>query len=81
MRSTSKSAPAPPVNRRNSGPVPAVRAVVTSVKVSQPPVGATSTEPRSGPVAEPERTSMVPPAPAEETRAVRAVAPAVSREE
>lgn len=54
--------------------------VVNSVNMSQPPVGVTSTEPRSGPVAEPARTSMVPPAPAEETRAVKAVAPAGSRE-
>lgn len=69
------------MNRRNSGPEPApVRAPVTSVKVSQPPVGATSTEPSSGPVAEPECTSMVPPAPADETFAVKEVAPAVSTE-
>lgn len=77
----SKRAPEPPVKRRNSGPLPvAVRVVETVVKVSQPPVGATRTEPSGVPVAEPARTSMVPPAPAEETFAVKVRAPAVATE-
>lgn len=56
----------------------AVSVVDTSVKVSQLPVGATSTDPSSVPVAEPLRISTVPPAPADETSAVKVVAPAVS---
>ena len=42
--------------------------------VSQLPVGATAALPSSVPVAEPARTSIVPPGPAEDTRAVNDVA-------
>ena len=54
------------------------RAVVTSAKVVQLPVFGTATEPRTGPVAEPVRTWMVPPGPPETTRARNEVAPARS---
>ena len=47
---------------------------VTSVNVSQPPVTGTVAEPSTVPVGEPARTCSVPPAPAEETRAVNDVA-------
>ena len=75
--STSNSAPAPPANVRNSSVVPAgwfVRSVDTSVKMSQPPVTGTVTVPSTAPVGEPDRTESVPPAPAEDTRAVNRVA-------
>ena len=47
---------------------------VTVVNVSQPPVTGTVAEPSTVPVGEPARTWRVPPAPAEETRAVNEVA-------
>ena len=47
---------------------------VTVVKVSQPPVTGTVAEPSTVPVGEPARTCSVPPAPAEETRALNEVA-------
>lgn len=71
--------PAPPVKERNSAPEAAVpvRAVETVVKVSQPPVGWTATEPSRAPVADPDRIWMVPPAPPEETFALKVLIPAV----
>ncbi|GGK89155.1 hypothetical protein GCM10007964_34820 [Sphaerisporangium melleum] len=51
--------------------------VDTVVKVSQLPVFGTLTEPSSVPVAEPERTWIVPPAPPDDTRAENPVAPCV----
>lgn len=47
----------------------------TSWKVSQLPVTGTGAEPRSGPLADPVRTSRKPPAPPEEIRAVSLVEP------
>ena len=49
----------------------------TVVNVSQSPVGATATDPSRAPVAEPARTWIVPPAPWDETRAVKPLAVAV----
>ena len=46
------------------------RLAVTSWKVSQPPVAGTVARPSTLPVGEPARTSSLPPAPAEATRAV-----------
>ncbi len=51
-----------------------LRGAVTSRKMSQPPVTGTVAMPRRVPVGEPARTSIVPPLPAEETRAVNRVA-------
>ncbi len=53
---------------------PAVSAVETSANVSQLPVLGTATLPSRVPVGDPTRTSIVPPAPAEATRAVNRVA-------
>ena len=53
---------------------PPARFADTLANVSQPPVGATVAVPSSVPVGEPARTSIVPPEPAEETRAVNWVA-------
>ncbi len=47
---------------------------MTSWNVSQPPVTGTVAVPSRVPAGEPARTSMVPPLPPEETRAVNAVA-------
>src|SRR6476469_2241016 len=49
---------------------PAVRFAETFANVSQLPVGDTATEPSRVPVADPARTSTVPPGPADDTRAV-----------
>ena len=51
-------------------------AVETLAKVVQLPVLGTATVPSTGPVAEPVRTWMAPPAPPETTRAVNEVTPA-----
>src|SRR5690349_7188861 len=75
--STSNREPERPRNTRNSGPEPPDTDVVTFWKVSQSPVDGTATDPSSVPVAEPDRTSIVPPAPADEIRAVKDRAPAV----
>ncbi len=75
--STSNSAPVPPAKVRYSVVVPAgapVSVPVTLVNVSQPPVTGHGAEPSTVPVGEPARTWSVPPAPAEETRAVNDVA-------
>jgi hypothetical protein len=77
--STSYRLPRPvgPRKTRYSSVVPAGaadRPVETSVKVSQPPVTGTVAVPRRVPAGEPARTSRVPPAPAQETRAVSLVA-------
>jgi hypothetical protein len=58
-----------------------VNAVETVVNDSQPPVGATTTDPSNVPDCEPDRTSIVPPAPADDTRAVNDLAPTVDTDE
>lgn len=73
--STSKRLPCPvgPLKTRNNSVVPAgafARLAETSVKVSQPPVTGTVMVPSRVPVADPVRTSIVPPTPPEATRAV-----------
>src|SRR3954463_4667493 len=75
--SMSNREPEPPRNTRNNGPEPLDTDVMTFWKTSQSPVGGTGTVPSSVPVAEPDRTSIVPPAPADDTRAVKVRAPAV----
>src|SRR5688500_7391540 len=71
------SDPVPPVNTRNSGPVvvDADTVPVTFAQVVVPPVDATVAVPTTGPVAEPVRSVMVPPGPADATRAVNDVTP------
>jgi hypothetical protein len=51
--------------------------VETVWKLSQPPVTGTATVPSTAPVAEPERTRIVPPAPPDEIRALKLVLPDV----
>ena len=73
LRFKSPSPPPAPAftNTRNSSCVPSGgvgRSIVTSAQFCQPPVGATATEPASGPVGESRRASIVPPAPPEATR-------------
>ena len=80
--STSNSVPVPPVERqvqRGGAGRTADSAVDTSVKVSQPPVTGTATEPSTVPVGEPARTDSVPPEPPEDTRAVNRVSPRRAR--
>ena len=77
--STSNRVPEPPWKVRYSVVLPAGApdsAVDTSVKVSQPPVAGTVTEPSTVPVGEPARTESVPPEPPEDTRAVNRFSPA-----